>query len=98
MDSTRNIRLGKLVFVLWAPELCFVKYKTVYASNLIIIRRKISWNLEVQASEATDLLLEEVLCRVSPNALPTIDKVATQFRNNLMKSRCQPEVIFWFYE
>jgi cofilin len=98
MDSTRNIRLGKLVFVLWAPELCFVKYKTVYASSLIIIRRKVSWDLEVQASEAADLLLEEVLCRVSPNALPAIDKVATQFRNNLMKSRCQPEVIFWFSE
>jgi len=65
--TSENVRRNKLVFITFCPENAKIKKKMVYSSSKDTLKSKLIGILDVQANDASDLELENIVAKCMSN-------------------------------
>jgi len=65
--TTEGVRRNKLVFITFCPENAKIKNKMVYSSSKDTLKNKLIGILDVQANDASDLDLENIVAKCQSN-------------------------------
>jgi len=65
--TVEGVRRNKLVFITFCPENAKIKHKMVYSSSKDTIKAKLIGILDVQANDAQDLSLENIVAKCQSN-------------------------------
>ena len=62
-----GVRRNKLVFITFCPENAKIKHKMVYSSSKDTLKSKLIGILDVQANDAADLALDNIVSKAQSN-------------------------------
>jgi len=65
--TTEGVRRNKLVFITFCPENAKIKNKMVYSSSKDTLKQKLIGILDVQANDASDLALDNIVAKCQSN-------------------------------